>query len=86
MNRAARRAAAARLRGRRTGYVHRLVAARTSGALPTPGVHHVIVEHDRACAIYRGAGCTCVPDITTTGPNGVVVIDELGNGRRVVKQ
>jgi hypothetical protein len=54
--------------------------------MPIPGVHHVVVEHDRSCAIYRGAGCNCVPHITTTGPNGIVVIDERGRARRMTKQ
>jgi hypothetical protein len=86
MNRHARRAAAARSRGRQ-GYWGRLVRARTNGALPLAGVHFVNVEHGRDCALFDGARtCTCVPDITVSGPNGIVVIDENGIGRKMVKQ
>jgi len=86
MNRAARRAAAARMQGRRTGYLHRILAARTSGAMPIHGVHHVAVEHVRGCAIFSGQGCSCTPNLTVAGPNGVIVIDEHGIGRKMAKQ
>jgi hypothetical protein len=46
MNRHERRAAQARMRGRQTGYLHRLLAARASGATPSPGVHFVNIEHE----------------------------------------
>jgi hypothetical protein len=42
-----------------------VLAARTSGTLATkPGVQFVNIEHDHWCAIYRGRGCDCVPDIS----------------------
>jgi hypothetical protein len=74
MNRHDRRRAAA-MGGCRTGYEHRLAAA---GLHMTPGVHHATIEHDGWCAIYRGGQCTCVPNITISGPDGVTVIDEVG--------
>jgi hypothetical protein len=70
MNRHARRAAAARQRG----YAHRLRALH----LPA-GVHHAVIEHDATCAIYRGRDCSCLPEISIAGPDGVVTtIDERG--------
>jgi hypothetical protein len=78
MNRHARRAAAAR--ARRTGYLHRLLAP---GALPaTVGIHFASIEHDARCSIYAGRGCDCVPDISLSGPDGVTVIDERGQGTK----
>jgi len=78
MNRRARRRAAAL--NRRTGYLHRLAAF-----MPAPGVHVATIEHDRSCAIYRGSGCSCVPNISICGPDGVTVIDERGVARRVMQ-
>lgn len=84
VNRHARRAAAARARGHRPGYLHRLVAAMARGGMmPTVGVHLTTIEHDGDCAIYGGQGCDCVPDISLSGPDGVMVIDERGAGRKV---
>lgn len=70
---------------RRTGYMHRLLAAYASGAIPnTPGVSFATIEHDRWCGIYRGAGCNCVPNITVSGRDDTVtVIDEDGSGGKV---
>jgi len=84
VNRHERRAAAARARRVRTGYLHRIVG----GDLPLrPGVHIAAIEHDHWCAIYRGGGCDCVPNISVSSPGGdVTVIDERGQGRRVRKQ
>ena len=87
MNRHARRRAAALARGRRTGSLHRLVAAMgPDGMKPTVAIHIASIEHDPDCAIYRGAGCDCVPDISVSGPDGVTVIDEDGQGRKVARQ
>jgi hypothetical protein len=72
-----RRAAAMGRRATATGYEHRLAAAAT-GLHMTPGVHHVTVEHDAWCAIYRGGQCNCVPNITISGPDGITVVDEAG--------
>jgi hypothetical protein len=41
-------------------------------------VHIITIEHDHWCAIYCGGGCNCVPDISVSEPDGVVVIDERG--------
>jgi len=82
MNRHDRRRAAAL--AHRTGYLHRVVGAMRSG-MPKSGIHHAVVEHDRGCGIYRGAGCDCVPDISISGPDSVTVIDERGIGRKVVR-
>jgi hypothetical protein len=74
MNRHARRAAAARHRG----YAHRL-----RGLHLPPGLHHATVEHDATCAIYRGRGCSCTPDVSIVGPDGVVTtVDVRGVGIR----
>jgi hypothetical protein len=85
VNRHARRAAAARARGRRGGYLHRLVAAMAGGMMPAVGVHLTTIEHDGDCAIYHGQGCDCVPDISVSGPDGVVAIDERGTARKVAR-
>jgi hypothetical protein len=76
-----RRAALAR---RRTGYLHRVIAAFDDSK---PGVHIASVEHDSTCAIYRGGDCDCVPDISVSDPHGgVTVVDERGNTTRMRKQ
>jgi hypothetical protein len=60
--------------------VHRVLAAIAGGVMkPTPGVH---LAYDPDCTIYRGAGCNCVPDISVSGPDGVTIIDEHGQGRK----
>jgi hypothetical protein len=86
MNRHERRRARALGRGRRTGYLHRLVAAHAKGAMPAkPGVHFAAIEHDASCSIYRGHGCDCVPDISISSADGVTVIGEDGSGRKVAR-
>jgi hypothetical protein len=85
LNRHERRRSAALTRGRRTGYLHRVMAALGDG--PTPGVHLATIEHDHGCGIYRGRGCDCVPDISVSDPHGgVTVVDERGNATRMRKQ
>src|SRR5262249_17922095 len=85
LNRHERRRAAAL--GRRTGYLHRVIAALDNGVRLTPGVHLAMIEHDPTCAIYRGHGCDCVPDISVSDPHGgVTVLDERGNATRMRKQ
>lgn len=88
MNRHTRRRAAALKRGRRTGYLHRIMAAAlgSDGTKPTVGLHMYNVEHDPSCAIYRGKGCDCVPDISVSGPDGISVIDADGQGSKQVRQ
>jgi hypothetical protein len=80
MNRHDRRAAAARTRGRKPGYMHRILA---DGGLDhlvagKRGVFVANIEHDGTCSIYRGQGCDCVPDISINIDGTVHVIDELG--------
>jgi hypothetical protein len=65
MNRAERRRHAARNRGRKTGYLHRLTGLNHLVA-GKAGVFHPVIEHDDVCGIYRGADCDCVPDISVT--------------------
>lgn len=84
MNRHTRRRAAALKRGRRTGYLHRIISA--VGQEPAVGVHLYNIAHDTGCSIYVGQGCNCVPDITVSGPDGITVIDEHGVGTKQVKQ
>jgi hypothetical protein len=79
MNRHDRRAAVARARrGHRPGYTHRLLAGLGNGMLLKAGVHHVAIEHDGWRSIYRGGSCDCCPNISVSGPDGVVIIDERG--------
>jgi hypothetical protein len=81
MNRHERRRRAALAR-RRTGYIHRVIAALGDGQ---PGVHLATVEHDPTCAIYRGRDC--VPDVSVSDPHGgITVVDERGNATRMRKQ
>jgi hypothetical protein len=87
MNRAARRAAAARARrGRRPGYLHRVVAAHAAHADQLRGkLVHSIIEHDAWCSIYQGGPCCCVPNISLRphGGGDVIVVDEDGRTRKV---
>jgi hypothetical protein len=82
MNRHARRAAAAREHPR-TGYMRRLIAARAGGAVPRVGLFHSLIEHDSNCAIWSGGCCTCVPNVSISVPDGVVVVDPNGVCRKV---
>jgi hypothetical protein len=43
-----------------------------------PDVHITTIEHDDTCGVFRGAGCDCVPNISVSGPDGVIIIDEHG--------
>jgi hypothetical protein len=84
VNRHERRRSAALNRGRRTGYLHRILGG---GLSLRPGVHIAAVAHDHWCNIYRGGHCNCVPDISISHPgDDVTVIDERGRGQRVRKQ
>jgi len=77
MNRHARRAEKARIRKHGTGYRHRIYAGLENAK---PGVSIVTVEHDADCSIYRGRGCSCVPDIyrRTDGTDTVETIHPDG--------
>jgi hypothetical protein len=83
MNRHERRRAQAT--ERRTGYLHRLLAAYANGSIPAvPGLFIATMEHDAWCAVYQGGECNWVPHISMTGPDdAVVVIDENGEGTKV---
>jgi hypothetical protein len=89
MNRRARRAAAARARRARPGYVHRLVAAHSAVGDDLRGkVTHAVIQHDAWCAIYRSRACDCVPDISLHPDDGadVIVVDEDGKTKKVATQ
>jgi hypothetical protein len=68
MNRRDRRRAAvqARKARRRTGYLHRLLAAQDAIAAVGAGkVVHLICAHDPRCGIYTPRReCTCVPQMS----------------------
>jgi hypothetical protein len=69
---------------KKTGYRHRVLAAMAKGVMPSsPGVHLVNIEHDPWCPIYQGRACRCIPSMSISGPEGVIIIDDEGNGRRV---
>jgi len=78
MNRHQRRAAEARKHKTGTGYLERIVA--DQGSL-RPGVHHLVVEHDDWCEIFRGGPCTCTPDMHrhAEGSDVVEVIETDGS-------
>jgi hypothetical protein len=78
MNRRDRRRAAALNRGRRTGYLHRIMAGGLDQIVGRPGVHLATIEHDGACTIYQGGPCCCVPDISINVDGTVRTIDERG--------
>ena len=81
MNRHDRRRVAARARGRRTGYLYRIIGGDGLGSLIAgkPGLFIGVVEHDGWCTIYADGACNCCPDITIKTPSGTVaVIDETG--------
>lgn len=88
MNRHQRRRLAALNRGRRTGYLHRIMAAAlgSDATKPTVGLHIASIEHDSGCGIYQGKGCDCIPDISVSGPDGISVIDEDGQCTKQVRQ
>jgi hypothetical protein len=90
MNRAARRAAAARARrlhqGARPGYLHRITAAHAALGDQLRGkLVHANIEHDGWCGIYKGRTCDCVPDISLHPIDGgdVVIVDEEGQTKKV---
>jgi hypothetical protein len=87
MNRHERRVLIAKSR-RRTGYVHRLIAAQEAIARAGAGtVSHLFVHHAPECAFHtdRG-GCNCVPDMSLhpDGGKAMLVIDEDGATQEVV--
>jgi len=67
-------------------YWDRILAARTSGAMPRAAVHICTIEHSHSCTFYCGGGCNCVPDISIVTADGVYVLDEHGVGKRVTRQ
>lgn len=77
MNRAARRRAAAQARKARTGYLHRVLAAQHL-LKGRAGVRRVVVAHDPDCDIYKGASCTCVPDISIHSGDKIITVDVDG--------
>jgi hypothetical protein len=87
MNRAARRAAAARARRLRArpGYVHRITAAHAElGDEFRSKLAHAVIEHDSWCGIYRGRACDCSPNISLHCDGGdVLVVDEEGRTKKV---
>jgi hypothetical protein len=88
MNRRHRRAAAARARRahRRTGYLHRLLAAQDAiHAIGTGKVVHLVCQHDPSCSIYVGRDCSCVPEMSAHphGGNEMLLIDEDGKTTKV---
>jgi hypothetical protein len=87
MNRHERRKAAALGHGRRTGYLHRLLASYANGPKLSAGVYHTTIEHDHWCGIYRGRDCNCVPNMSRCNLDSTVtIIDEDGNTKTVQKQ
>jgi hypothetical protein len=71
-------------RGKPTGYLERLVLASAAMTVVPGTVSHTFVEHDGCCGVYRGRGCTCVPDIRTHNADGSIDVIELdGSLRRV---
>jgi hypothetical protein len=87
MNRHERRRAAA-IERKQTGYGHRLLAAYANGSvsLKPGGLYHAVIEHNSWCAIYKGRGCDCVPNISVCGDDAVITVDESGNGTKARRQ
>jgi Fe-S-cluster containining protein len=83
MNRQERRRTAAIERTRISGYQHRLFSAYANGLFKRGGFYHAVIEHDPWCTIYKGGGCNCVPHISISGEDGVIIIDTEGNGTTV---
>ena len=86
MNRHERRALIAK--SRRTGYVHRLIAAQEAIARVGAGtVSHLFVHHAPECAFYTDRQeCNCVPDMSLhpDGGKAMLVIDKDGLTQEVV--
>jgi hypothetical protein len=70
---------------RRTGYLGRLLAAANRGWQPSHG-GTVSCVHSPECRMRSGGACSCVPEISVSGPDGITVIDERGEIQRHVKQ
>jgi hypothetical protein len=82
MNRRQRRAAEARNRKKGAGYLGRLLASQQA---PTPGVHHVFIEHEDWCLIFEGGSCGCTPNMRrhVEGKDEVEVIEVDGSVTRM---
>lgn len=67
------------------GYLHRLLAAVNSGAIPRGDLTSVEVEHALGCHHHerRGVPCTCHPRITVLAGDDVLVI---GSGGAVLER
>jgi hypothetical protein len=84
MNRHQRRAAQAKAR-KRTGYLHRVMAAASIDRLRGK-VAMGVIAHDDWCGIYTATcTCTCTPDTSIHPIDGgdVVVIDADGDAKDV---
>jgi len=57
--------------------------ANGGASLKPGGLYHAIIHHDSWCAIYKGGGCNCTPDISVCGDDAVTIIDEEGMGTKV---
>ncbi len=69
--------------------MHRMIPASLAHAHELRGrVTHAMIHHDAWCAIYKGKGCNCVPDISLHphGGGDVVVVEADGEIRTAVKQ
>ena len=66
-------------------FVDRMIAAYS--AHPWTGYSAASVVHARACAIMRGGGCTCSPEVFLKMPNGdLVEVDPAGRCKREAPQ
>jgi hypothetical protein len=56
--------------------VTELIVAKASGHIcASPGLQHVMVEHDDWCAMYQGNPCNCHPDIHVAMHGGDEIIE-----------
>jgi hypothetical protein len=65
------------------GLGNRFLQISEVGGKPTAGVHDVMVEHDDWCGVFHGRGCDCVPNVSITNDDTVVIVDEHGDAKKV---
>jgi hypothetical protein len=65
-------------------FMTRMIAAHA--AHPWAGYADASVVHDRSCAIQRGAGCNCCPEVFLTIDGRTVEVDQAGRVRKETRQ
>jgi hypothetical protein len=65
-------------------FMARMIAA--YAAHPWAGYSDASIVHDRSCAIRRGVGCKCCPEVFLTIDGRTVEVDPAGRVKKETRQ